>query len=78
MTASDDDLTPEEEAEFAALPEVLRLALFGDARGHASPLDPLTSREISQAAGIPLPRVERTLRIAVLKLRRAHYDQDTF
>lgn len=75
MTDQDDDLSPEEEAEFAALPETLRVALLADARGELAVLDPLTSREISQAAGIPLPRVERTLRVAVLKLRRRHYDE---
>jgi DNA-directed RNA polymerase specialized sigma24 family protein len=70
MEFADDDLSPAEEEAFAALPESARLALLLHAREILSPLDPLTARQISQAAGVPLSRVERTLRIGLLKLRR--------
>jgi DNA-directed RNA polymerase specialized sigma24 family protein len=66
----DDELTPEEDAEFAALPEALRLALVADARGTLRVRDDLSTREIADLTGIPRPRIERTIRVAVMKLRR--------
>lgn len=76
MISPEDELSPEEDAEFAALPEPLRLALLIDARGKLCPLDPLSCREISRGAGVPVSRIERTLRIAVLKLRKANRNSD--
>lgn len=70
MDPADTELTPEEEALFASAPEGFRLDLLLHAREILSPLDPLTARQISQAAGVPLSRVERTLRVGILKLRR--------
>jgi hypothetical protein len=73
MDPAHDELTEAEEAEFAALPDALKLALFDLARGQfprvASPRE-VPARIIAEATDIPLSRVTRTLSIAMLKLER--------
>lgn len=79
MDPANDELTDAEQAEFGALPDALKLALFDLARGSvarvASPRE-VPIRIIAEATDIPLSRVSRTLSIALLKLQRGMMRED--